>query len=162
MSDDGAGDVELALRIARQWPVARLSVSRPPREPFAIPLVQVVIGDRIWSPIDGKPKRSAQEPLRLRLLRANPQATLLFDDYQDDWSQLWWVRLTVEAVVVALDGDDPRNELERSFRSKYPQYRHTPLFVTPSSAIRFTVTDVSIWAAGGRAALESRFSRTHT
>ncbi len=52
---------------------------------------------------------------------------LLVDRYDDDdWSALWWVRLSGPAAVH--DPADPRSVATRVSRlaEKYPQYRQTP------------------------------------
>jgi hypothetical protein len=152
-------DISLVLRVAQQWPVSRLCIARsdPTLEPFVVPIVQIAARGVIWSPIDGKPKRRGAQPLRLKLVADNPNAALLFDDYQDDWTRLWWIRVAVKAEVTNLTAHPLERDLRESFRSKYPQYHDTPVFVEPATAIRFTVTGISIWAASGRDALESEF-----
>ena len=55
---------------------------------------------------------------------ATETASLLVDEYDDDWSRLWWVRLDGRAYLV-----DNTAEAERAIRSlsdKYPQYRQQP------------------------------------
>ena len=60
----------------------------------------------VWSAIDHKPKRTP-EPARVRRLRRRPEAALLVDHYDDDWSRLAWVelrgRVSVEPPGPALD-----------------------------------------------------------
>ena len=63
----------------------------------------------MWSAIDQKRKR-APEPARVRRLRRRPDAALLVDRYDDDWSRLAWVELrgpvSVEPLGPALDALD--------------------------------------------------------
>ena len=45
------------------------------------------------------------------------------DCYDDDWSELWWIRLDCSGSVVA-DGDERDRALDL-LAAKYPQYRST-------------------------------------
>ena len=56
-----------------------------------MPVTFAVLGDIIVIAIDHKPKRSMNLK-RLRNIADNPRVSLLVDRYDDDWSQLWWVR----------------------------------------------------------------------
>ena len=47
-------------------------------------------------------------------------ASLLVDHYDEDWAQLWWVRVDGRAAV-----SDDRRGVELLQR-KYPQYRDRP------------------------------------
>jgi PPOX class probable F420-dependent enzyme len=69
--------------------------------------------------VDEKPKRTRRLQ-RLRNIEANPSVEVLIDHYDEDWSQLWWVRLRGSARIV----DDP-HALELLV-AKYPQYRERP------------------------------------
>lgn len=77
-------------------------------------------GDRVHIAVDHKPKRST-ELRRTANLRATGQACLLIDHYDEDWSQLWWVRLDGHGAQV----DDPRqaSRIIDALAAKYPQYR---------------------------------------
>ena len=55
-----------------------------------LPVTFAVWEGAVWSAIDRKPKRSG-EPARVRRLRRRPEAALLVDRYDDDWSRLAWV-----------------------------------------------------------------------
>ena len=81
-------------------------------------------GDTVYSAVDGKPK-STRALRRLDNIRANPRATLLVDFYDDDWEQLWWVRLDATGRVSDRDSD-PGAEFDLAvelLRDKYEQYR---------------------------------------
>ena len=72
------------------WRGSRTSTSATARG--VLPVTFAVEGDAVWSAIDEKPKRTP-EPARLRYLRRRPEAALLVDVYDDDWSRLAWVQL---------------------------------------------------------------------
>lgn len=76
----------------------------------------------MYSAVDSKPK-STLALRRLDNLAARPQACLLVDCYDDDWSELWWIRLDCTARVLSVG-----NERDRALdllAAKYPQYRST-------------------------------------
>lgn len=83
-------------------PVARLATVRPDGAPHLVPIVFAADGDRVYTAVDDKPKRSRRLQ-RLANLRAEPRCTVLVDHYDDDWTRLWWVRADGDATVV----DDP-------------------------------------------------------
>ena len=78
-----------------------------------------------WSSaVDHKPKRTVRLG-RLRDIRETGRAVLLVDHYEDDWSQLWWIRVSGAAVVHAVD--DPIDGAARAaLAAKYHQYRERP------------------------------------
>ena len=80
--------------------VARLATVGADSRPHLVPICFVVEGSVLYSAVDRKPKRSANLK-RIENVRANPEVTVLVDHYDDDWTQLWWVRLDGRARVVA-------------------------------------------------------------
>jgi PPOX class probable F420-dependent enzyme len=104
--------------------VARLATVRPGGRPHIVPLVFALV-DRVSGPVaywavDRKPK-AGPTLQRIANLEANPLAELLADDYDEDWSRLWWVRASVTGREV-LDPDERAQALE-ALSEKYPQYR---------------------------------------
>ena len=57
-------------------------------------------GDVVVGAVDHKPK-STTRLARLADIARTGRATLLVDHYEDDWSRLWWVRISGPAAVVA-------------------------------------------------------------
>ena len=99
--------------------VGRLATVRPDGRPHVVVCCFAVEGDRLWTAVDEKPKSGV--PLqRLENVRANPQASLLVDHYEEDWERLWWVRVDGAAAVL-----EKGNEEERAIAlltARYPQY----------------------------------------
>ena len=126
---------------AGEAPVARLGTVDADGRPHLVPCCFALEGDVAYSVVDHKPKRTAALR-RLDNIRAHPVACLLVDHYEDDWSQLWWVRLDGTARVVT---DGPEHERAIALlTAKYPQYRATP----PSGAVvAIDVTAVRSWSA---------------
>ena len=104
-----------ALEMLEEARVARLGLLDEEDRPRVLPVTFAAFEGALWSAIDHKPKRPG-EPARVRRLRRRPEATLLVDRYDDDWSRLAWVeargRVSVEPLGPALD----------ALAEKYPQY----------------------------------------
>ncbi len=122
--------------------VARLGYLDEDDHPRVLPVTFAVAGGAVWSAIDEKPKRSA-EPARLRHLRRRPEAALLVDVYEDDWTRLAWVQLlgTVELLPV-----DAAPEAMEALARKYAPYaERTP----PGPLLRLTVERARQWRSAG-------------
>lgn len=85
-----------------------------------MPCTFVVDGDHLYSAIDHKPKTTL-DLARLRDIGVNADVTLLVDHYDDDWAQLWWVR--VRGVATTIGDWDERLRALQLLATKYPQYR---------------------------------------
>ncbi len=104
--------------------VARLATVGPAGAPHLVPVVFAVEGETIYTAVDGKPKTD-QKLRRLANIAANPTVSVLVDHYEDDWSQLWWVRAD---GVAAVHDDGVAADLGRALlRAKYPQYQSVSL-----------------------------------
>ncbi|EIV91282.1 TIGR03668 family PPOX class F420-dependent oxidoreductase [Frankia sp. QA3] len=92
--------------------------------------------------VDHKPKSTRRGLRRLRDIRANPLVSLLVDQYDDDWTRLWWARADGLARIV--EAGDPRHAAAvAALTARYPQYRQVP---PTGPAIVVTVTRWSGWA----------------
>src|SRR5437762_14119514 len=80
-------------------PVARLATITAAGWPHVVPCCFALIGDRIVTAVDGKPK-STLALRRLANVRAHPATSLVVDHYDDDWSQLWWIKVDGRSRVV--------------------------------------------------------------
>lgn len=100
--------------------VARLATVRPDGTPRLVPITFVVVDSGIVSAVDAvKPKRH-QRLARLSDVGVDPRVGLLVDEYEEDWSALWWVRVDGVATVVAA-AEVP--SAAQALRDKYPAYR---------------------------------------
>jgi PPOX class probable F420-dependent enzyme len=118
-----------------------LATVRPDGRPHVVVCCFVLLGDTIHTPVDGKPKRTTALQ-RLRNVEAEPRATFLVDRYDEDWSQLWWVRAEGTARIDATVGEAVRSALV----AKYPQYREIAL-VGP--VIALDIASMSQWETPG-------------
>ena len=121
--------------------VARLATTDPDGRPHLVPIVFALEGDTLYSAVDRKPKRS-RKLRRIENARARPDVTILVDHYEEDWSQLWWIRLRGHARV--LDDGEERDRALALLEEKYPQYRSEP---PDGPVLAVDVTDVREWSA---------------
>ena len=132
-------------------PIGRLAmVSAAGGGPWVAPVVFAPSEGSIWTPIDGKPK-SGTPLARLANAAADPRAALLLDEYSEDWSRLWWVRIdgTIRAHGVEGEPREAAAEAIAALRGKYPQYRTVPLFSGPPTLLELTIDRVSGWRGSG-------------
>ncbi|SDY68797.1 PPOX class probable F420-dependent enzyme, Rv0121 family [Micromonospora pattaloongensis] len=104
--------------------VARLATVDPDGNPHLVPVCFALRGDVVYTAIDEKPKRDAH-PRRLANLEATGRACLLVDEYREDWSRLWWVRLDGRGRVVD-DGTAEAADARAGLTARYPQYAQRP------------------------------------
>jgi PPOX class probable F420-dependent enzyme len=122
--------------------VARLAYLDLEARPRVLPVTFALAGDSVWSAIDEKPKRVA-EPARVEALRRRPEAALVVDVYDDDWSRLAWVQLLGRVEVVSI-AEDP--DAVVALEAKYRQYaERTP----PGPLLRLRVDRALEWRASG-------------
>lgn len=124
--------------------VARLATAGNDREPHLIPVTFAVDGGQIYIAIDHKPKTTVNLR-RLRNILQNPRVAVLADHYEEDWTQLWWVRADGRARI--LDTGDPEREHALDVLSaKYEQYRRTR---PGGPAIAIVTESVTGWSGTG-------------
>jgi PPOX class probable F420-dependent enzyme len=122
--------------------VARLAYLDDEDRPRVLPVTFAVVGEAVWIAIDEKPKRTA-EPARVRYLKRRPEAALVVDVYDDDWTGLAWVQLLGRVDVLAA-GDSP--EAMAALAAKYEPYaERTP----PGPLLRLTPERALHWRAAG-------------
>jgi PPOX class probable F420-dependent enzyme len=132
---------EWAAELIATSRVARLALRDEQELPRVLPIAFAPFEGAIWSAIDRKPKRRG-EPARVRRLRRRPEAALLVDRYDDDWSRLAWVEL--RGTVSVLAAADAPGALD-ALASKYEQYREEP---PPGPVLRLAVEQATWWNAG--------------
>jgi PPOX class probable F420-dependent enzyme len=103
--------------------VARLATTTPAGRPHLVPVCFALVGDTVYSAVDGKPK-STRALQRLVNLRAHPAAALLIDHYDEEWTAVWWIRL--DATGRVLEAGAEQDRALAALRDKYEQYRRDP------------------------------------
>lgn len=127
------------LALAR---VGHFASITPKGMPHVVAVTFVVIGLNVVHMIDEKPK-TTQRLQRLRNVETTPTASLLADNYDEDWASLWWVRVDGEVTVEK----DTENwwEARARLKGKYRQYRNSP----PSGpAIFLSIDRLNSWEGG--------------
>ena len=113
--------------------VARLATVDLENKPHLVPVVFVYDNNRdfYFIPIDEKTKRSRPENLkRVKNIKENPKVALLIDEYNEDWTKLYFVIIQGKASVLG-GGKKKLDQTEMSLlkkahkllRNKYPQYQ---------------------------------------
>lgn len=125
-------------RRVAQARVARLATVDRSGHPHLVPICFALDGDRVVSVVDRKPK-STTALRRVSNVRSHPRVSLLVDQYDEDWDQLWWVRMDGEAWVMPRD----RPEFEQLMAPLYDKYRgQYGLHGPPGPAL---VVDIDRW-----------------
>jgi PPOX class probable F420-dependent enzyme len=111
--------------------VARLATADGNGKPQVVPICYAFDGSAFFSAIDDKPKSVEPDMLRrVRNIRQNPRASLLIDDYSDDWSRLAWVLVDGRAEIIEPETADHHLAVVL-LRSKYSQYVSMPIEARP-------------------------------
>ncbi len=105
-------------------PVGRLATSAADGTVHLVPICFAVVAGHLASAVDHKPKRTLQLQ-RLADIEATSRATVLVDHYDDDWTQLWWVRVT-GAAAVAPESSAVDAAARAALVQKYRQYQERP------------------------------------
>jgi PPOX class probable F420-dependent enzyme len=114
-------DVEVAF-VDRQR-VARLATADADGHPHVVPVCYAFDGARFYTPLDEKPKRVEVKDLRrVRNIEARHEASLLIDQYDDDWSKLGYVLVHGRADLLT-PGDAFHPLALILLRERYMQYR---------------------------------------
>jgi PPOX class probable F420-dependent enzyme len=125
--------------------VARLATVDARHRPHVVPVCFAYDGKVFYTAIDQKPKRVTPERLtRLRNILAVPQVALLIDQYDEDWTKLWYILVRGKAKLLPIRGHKERTWALRKLRARYPQYTETML---PNDApiIRITPDRTAFW-----------------
>jgi PPOX class probable F420-dependent enzyme len=134
-------DREEALRRLAQARVARLATADASGQPHVVPFVFALEGSTIYWAVDDKPKRS-RDLKRVANIRANPRVEVVVDQYEDDWRELWWVRASGTARIVA--GVEAARAATTALAAKYPPYDEHP---PPGPFVAIEILRVTWWSA---------------
>ncbi len=127
-----------------KWPVARLATVNENNQPHLVPIVFVAHEGILWSPIDGKRKQMV-EVQRVRNLRGNVNFSLILDQYDSDWNNLWWVRLDGQSEIHTV-ADHTSAQVTAALRRKYTQYEKISLFKNEPLLLKLMWTRATGWA----------------
>lgn len=130
-----------ALRRLSLARVARLATVDGEGAPHLVPLVFALDHRPIVSAVDHKPKRTTSLQ-RIRNINLNPSVSVLADQYDEDWTRLWWVRVDGQATV--LSDEEETAGVARLLAAKYGQCRERPPI---GPAIIIQIESVNGWSA---------------
>ena len=137
-----SGAVQKMLKEAR---VARLATLDAKNRPHIVPVCFAYAGKVFYTAIDQKPKRVTGERLvRVRNIRAAPRVALLIDEYDDDWTQLWYILIRGKAKLIPKSARKEHAWAIRKLRVKYPQYA-TGMLADDAPIIRITPERTTSW-----------------
>ncbi|MCL6641642.1 MAG: TIGR03668 family PPOX class F420-dependent oxidoreductase [Candidatus Rokubacteria bacterium] len=129
------------LRAAR---VGRLATADAAGRPLVVPVCFALDaeGQRLYSAVDPKPKRT-RDLQRVRNVRENPRVSLVVDEYDEDWTRLWWVMVRGPAAVLE-EGPEFIAGVDLLI-AKYPQYQALGLERERGVLVRVTIERVLAW-----------------
>jgi PPOX class probable F420-dependent enzyme len=75
-------------------------------------------------------------------IRSTPQVALLIDEYDEDWTHLWYVLVRGEAELVSADAE--RKRALSQLRAKYRQY-DAGMLADDAPILRITPQRITTW-----------------
>lgn len=110
-------------RKLRQARIARFATLDARGRPHIVPICFAYDGNILYTAVDQKPKRVSPERLvRVQNLRSVPHVALLIDEYNEDWTQLWYVLIRGKAKLIPPSARKERARALGKLRAKYQQY----------------------------------------
>lgn len=117
--------------------VGRLATTAP----RIVPITFAVVGRTVVHAVDHKPK-ATRALARLQDIRRDPRVALLVDHYDEDWTQLWWVR--ADGLARVHEPDEAPAAVD-ALVAKYRQYAERR---PDGPVVVLDVQRLSGWAAG--------------
>jgi PPOX class probable F420-dependent enzyme len=108
-------------------------------------VVFALVEDALYTAVDDKPK-TTKALVRLANIEATGQASVLVDEYSEDWSTLWWVRVDGPAQVLGPESSRVPVAVQALAR-KYPQYASRHLGLPAGPVICLQVSRWHSWEA---------------
>lgn len=131
------------IAFVHQQRVARLATADENGSPTLVPVCYAFDGTCFFTPLDEKPKRvSVTQLRRVHNIEARHEASLLIDQYSDDWSQLGYIQIYGQADLLY-----PQHHLHPQalilLRERYEQYKSMALENLP--CIMITPQRIRSW-----------------
>lgn len=121
--------------------VAHLATADRAGMPHVVPVCYAIAAGRLYITIDEKPKRRPLALKRLANILENPNAAVVVDRWDEDWTRLGWVMLRGAAEILR---DGPEHARAQALlKSRYPQLAAMALEGLPVIALR--VERVASW-----------------
>lgn len=123
--------------------VARLATADENGSPTLVPVCYAFDGTYFFTPLDEKPKRVAVMQLRrVHNIHTRHEASLLIDQYSDDWSQLGYVQIYGQADLI-YPNHPSHSQALTLLRARYVQYKTMTLETLP--CIMITPKRIRSW-----------------
>jgi PPOX class probable F420-dependent enzyme len=137
-----------ALAFLGEARIGRLATADARARPLVVPVCYVFDGERLYSAVDAKPKRT-RALRRLKNIADNPRVALVVDHYDEDWEALRYVLVEGTADVLTR-GPDFARAIDLLVE-KYPQYRAMELDRAEGAVIRIAPDRIVAWqSSSGR------------
>ncbi len=134
-------DVEVAF--IHRLRAGRLATADEHGSPYVVPVCYAFDGTSFYIALDEKPKSVEKTQLRrVRNIEARHEASLLIDQYDDDWSQLGYILIHGKAELLAPEHEQHGMALVL-LRERYVQYRMMALEQYP--LILITPDKITTW-----------------
>jgi PPOX class probable F420-dependent enzyme len=111
--------------------VARLATVDSEGKPHLVPVVFAYDEEHYYIPIDEKTKQRPSKPEKLKRVKniqANPNIALLIDEYNEDWTKLYFVMIQGRASLISNKKGEQENELllllEKAHKLLSEKYYH--------------------------------------
>jgi PPOX class probable F420-dependent enzyme len=132
-------ELDQAKQRVRDARVGRLATLTPDGRPHLVPCCFALSDTTLFTAVDAKPKTTTSLR-RIDNIVADSRVSLLVDHYDEDWSQLWWVRVDGRARVV--ESPAVRERALAALSVKYPQYRQVAI---PGPVIAIEIETWRTW-----------------
>ncbi|HEY1353050.1 MAG TPA: TIGR03668 family PPOX class F420-dependent oxidoreductase [Ktedonobacteraceae bacterium] len=132
---------ENEIRFIERQRVARLATADADGHPTLVPVCYAFDSTHFYTPLDEKPKSiEASKLKRVRNIEARHEASLLIDQYADDWSHLGYILVHARADLLLPDHSLHATAL-LLLRARYIQYQqmaleHLPVIVLTPERVR--------------------------
>jgi PPOX class probable F420-dependent enzyme len=93
---------------------ARLATVDSECKPHLVPVVFAFDGEYYYIPIDAKTKQEPSKPEKLKRVKniqTNPNIALLIDEYNEDWTKLYFIMIQGRALLISNKKGVQQNEL---------------------------------------------------
>ncbi len=128
---------EAEIAFVHRLRAGRLATSNEQGSPHLVPVCYAFDGVRFYTPLDEKPKTVSDKRLRrVRNIEARHEASLLIDQYDDDWSKLGYILIHGYAELIQPEHEAHAHAINL-LRMRYQQYRsmlleqHPMIMITP-------------------------------
>ena len=134
---------EIEVAFIHKLRAGRLATADEQGSPHIIPVCYAFDGTCFYIALDEKPKRVEKTQLhRVRNIEARHEASLLIDQYDDDWSQLGYILVHGKAELIGGEHEQHKEALIL-LRERYVQYRTMALEQYP--VIMITPDKITAW-----------------